>query len=586
MRVIEKNTKREFEIVLKKQTGEESLRCPACSDERKKSRLKCLGWSHQKNVGRCNHCEAIFYLKPQRRQVKMQRTFVRPKWNNKTELSNKLVKWFEGRCISQGTLKQMKITEGIEYMSNTEVNTIQFNYFCEGELLNIKYRSGSKLFKMVKDAEIILYNLDAIKETNEVIITEGEIDTLSFIEAGYENTISVPNGAVKGENNLQYLDICIDWFENKEKIYIAVDNDEAGLSLQKELIRRLGAEVCFIVDFDDCKDANEYLCKHGKTNLSGILKNAKEIKMEGVFTVEDFEEDLDDLWHNGLQPGLKLGYDDLDEHVTWEKGLLYIISGIPSHGKSYFIDEVTERLSVKYGWKTGYFSPENLPLQLHASKIISKLSGKYFNSTDLNEYGYIEAKVYLHQNFYFICPKDEGFSLDNILEKAKYLIKKYGIKCLVIDPWNRLEHQSKANETETNYVSRQLDRLTNFAKKNDILIILSAHPRKIEKIGKIYAVPNLYEISGSANFFNKCDFGITVYRDFVNDKIEIYVQKIRHTHLGTMGVVPSEFKFNKTNGRFTPIINDAIEHDYSNHLNKEKQIEMNYEKPKQNDLPF
>ena len=70
------------------------------------------------------------------------------------------------------------------------------------------------------------------------------MDVLALHEAGITNAISVPNGATLNTNNLDYLDNCIDYFEDKKKIIIAVDNDPPGIALQQELIRRLGAEVC------------------------------------------------------------------------------------------------------------------------------------------------------------------------------------------------------------------------------------------------------------------------------------------------------------------------------------------------------
>ena len=106
---------------------------------------------------------------------------------------------------------------------------------------------------------LYFYNADCLKKAEEIIIVEGEIDALTFIQAGYENTISVPNGA----GNIDFLDTCIDLFADIKKIYIATDQDTRGINLKSELIRRLGPERCYVVSFKDCKDANEYLLKYG-----------------------------------------------------------------------------------------------------------------------------------------------------------------------------------------------------------------------------------------------------------------------------------------------------------------------------------
>ena len=171
------------------------------------------------------------------------------------------------------------ITEGVEWMPQTgkEENTIQFNYFIGDELVNVKYRDGRKNFKLYKGAEKVFYNIDATVGHDSVIIVEGDMDVCAIHESGFKSVVSVPNGATLNTNNLDYLDNCIDYFEDKEKIIIAVDTDEAGIALQTELVRRFGAEVSWVVDFGDCKDANEYLIKYGATSLSSILKTAKPV---------------------------------------------------------------------------------------------------------------------------------------------------------------------------------------------------------------------------------------------------------------------------------------------------------------------
>ena len=182
-----------------------------------------------------------------------------------------------------------------------EMNTVQFNYFRDGELINVKYRTGDKKFKMFKDGELIFYNVDAIHETDTAVITEGEIDTLSLYEAGIHNAVSVPNGASAGANNLQYLDNCTDYFEGKTSIILATDNDLPGVNLRNELASRLGVERCYRVSFKDCKDANEYLQKYGKEALAKVIEDREAFPVEGIFTARDLFDDLDLLYKEGLK---------------------------------------------------------------------------------------------------------------------------------------------------------------------------------------------------------------------------------------------------------------------------------------------
>lgn len=556
MIILEINTKEKYEVNFPAhRSGEIQTKCPVCADNRKRGNenKKPLMFNVGKGTGKCFNCDSVFVeFKDRPMTEKIEKEYKRPEWKNNTSLSENVVKWFEGRGITQFVLRQMKITEGLEWMPQTEknVNTIQFNYFRGEELINVKYRDGAKNFKLAKDAELIFYNINAIESSMECLICEGEIDCLSWIQAGYKYAISVPNGAGKKTQNLQYLDNCIDYFENKTKIYISYDNDEPGNNLKNELVRRLGAERCFLIDLEGEKDANDYLKKYGQSKLIETLQYAKDIPIEGVFTCEDFEVDLDFIFQNGLKEGYRIGLSGFDELMRIETGRLAIVTAIPGHGKSEFVDEVVERLNVFHGWKAAYFSPENFPLQYHGKKIIEKLTGKVMSSRYMDSKEYIKAKIYLNDNFSFIMPKDDQFSLDNILDKARQLVLKKGIKTLVIDPWNRLEYQQDKGETETKYVARQLIKMVNFAKINDVFLVLIAHPTKIGKnAAGEYDVPNLYSISGSANFFNITDYGITIYRR--GDETDVHVQKVKFKHLGERGMC--SFRYDTSSGRYASI---------------------------------
>ena len=394
------------------------------------------------------------------------------------------------------------------------------------------------------------------------------MDALSFIEIGFTNVISVPNGA---NNNLSYLDAYIeDYFDDKETIYIASDTDTKGVLLRDELLRRFGAERCRVLDYGaDCKDANEVLMKHGREALKRCLAEAPEVKLEGVFTVSDFEQSLDALFEHGMQKGVTIGHECFDRLCSFETKRLCVVTGIPGSGKSEFIDEIAERLNMRYGWRFAYFSPENAPLAYHASKLIEKFTGKKFSKTTLSYGEYKQVKRHLEDNIFFISPKDD-FRLETILERAKFLVRRKGIKALVIDPYNRLEDESEG-QNETKYISKQLDRLTNFAQQNDVLVILMAHPTKQprNKDGVIEA-PTLYDISGSANFYNKTDFGIVVHRNRVENTVEVIIQKVKFRHLGECGT--ALFKYNLNNGRYTPYTNGVEpKWDNDNHLIEEQR---------------
>lgn len=566
--------------------GKIKVFCPQCHDTRHDKRDKSLSVDLDKGLWNCHYCgwagtinESEYDDSPEGKKKWMEKqpwynphrlrkqkpVYKKPAPRQTSPLSDKAIAWFKSRGISVDTLTACKVTEGMEWMpqKNKEWNTVQFNYFLNGELINTKFRTGDKCFKLCSGAQLIPYMIDNIKGQKECIITEGEMDALSFYEIGYHNVISVPNGA---NANLDYLDDFIeDYFDDKETIFIASDTDTKGVELRDELLRRFGAERCRVLEYGQgCKDANEHLIAFGADSLKQVVLSAPEIKLEGVFTVSDFEESLDALFEHGMQKGVTIGHECFDRLCSFETKRLLTVTGIPGSGKSEFIDEIAERLNMRYGWRFAYFSPENAPLAYHASKLIEKFTGKKFSKETLTYGEYKQVKQHLETDFFFISPKDD-YRLETILERAKFLVRRKGIKALVIDPYNRLEDESDGM-SETKYISRQLDRLTNFAQQNDVLVILMAHPTKQtkNKDGVIEA-PTLYDISGSAHFYNKTDFGIVVHRNRVENTVEVIVQKVKFRHLGEVGT--ALFKYNLNNGRYTDYTpNQEPKWDNTNHL--------------------
>ncbi len=544
--------------------------CPECQKgARKHKNDKSLSVNLDDGLYKCHYCNWSGSIENEKRDLynytkMIKKAYQKPHWINKTDLSDIIVKWFEEeRKISQNTLKELRITEGPGYSrkENRKVKAMQFNYFRDGELINIKSRTKDKCFSFMADCELMLYNIDSIKDQKYVIVTEGEIDTATFVECGYKSAVSVPNGA----NGTDYLDNDIERFDNIDTIYLAVDTDEKGISFRYDLIRRFGPEKCKIVTYGEgCKDANEHLIKYGQKSLQLCIENAEDIKIEGIFSLSDIRQQVDLLFQGGLKPGYITGHSDFDRLISFETGRLCIVTGIPSHGKSEFVDEIAVRLNIKYGLKFAYFSPENHPISYLISKLTSKFTGKRFDKDSLKPGDYENACVHIENNFYFIYPEDD-FGIDTILEKVSFLVKKRGIKGLIIDPYNTIEHQIPSGMSETNYISALLHKLVTFARQKDVLIFLVAHPKKMEVKNGVPVAPNLYDVNGSANFYNKADFGLTVYRDNTLQQVRIDVHKVKFKHLGKCG--SAYFTYNYANGRYTPLVSGRSgEDDNSNFL--------------------
>ena len=574
------------------QSKKARYKCPECADSRKNSKAKDLEYYPDTTRAYCFHCSTTLYeYKP----FESVQVYTVPEWKNKTELSDKSVKYFESRMISQNTLIEMKVYSDTEWMPQfqKEMEVICFPFFRNQKLVNIKYRGAKKSFKLVSGAELIWYNFDCISESKDIIICEGEIDALTFVENGFKNVISVPNGA---KSKSEYLDNSIQFLDHIEKVYLATDVDSVGIELKDELIRRIGAERCYSVNFKDCKDANEYFAKYGGFDFKEVIKTAKSIPIEGNIEISSFYNEIVDLYENGIKRGSEIGIDEIDKYCTWELGRLCTVTGIPSSGKSEFVDYLVSRLNLKYGWKAAYFTPENYPLKYHYAKIHEKFSGyKFRKETDKTDFQSIFEHI--KDNFFYIM-NETDLTIKSVIKSAKSYVKQKGIKILVVDPYNKLDHQLEKGENETQYVSRFLDVLINFARFNNVLIFLIAHPRKVET-GKI---PTMYDISGSANFYNKTDYGFTVHRKreengIMNNSVEVHWQKIKFKHLGTQGV--SELEYNFTNGRFDPdgnfdntdwLCTKPIEVDFWDDISQNKgQFKPNesfYEIDKSEHIPF
>ena len=517
--------------------------CPLCSSDRKPKhqKLKCSSYDWERGLGTCHNCNSTYQMHTYKRKGNADKEYEKPGTSPQviqynSELSDNVLKWFETRGISPKTLDYCNVTECKEWMPQTgkEENTIRFNYFMGNELINIKYRDGRKNFKLYKGAEKIFYNINSIIGHETCIIVEGEMDVLAFVEAGIKNVISVPNGATLNQNNLDYLDNCIDYFDNKEKIILAVDKDEAGLALQQEFIRRLGAENCYLVDFKDCKDANEYLIKYGIEDLRNVIVIAKPVPLENVTQLKDVEDDLKDFVKHGFKPGFQVGLNNFDRIFSTYTGQFITVTGIPSSGKSDFVDQMVVGYNKNYQWKTAFASPENAPTYLHAHKLMRKVWQDMPSPSDIGGKTWNNVADHVNDNFFFIDM--DKYSLESVLRKGAELVKRKGIKCLVIDPYNKVRDINAASDDVNRYTMDYLSKIEQFCKKYDVLTFIVAHPTKMYKgqDGKMEE-PNMYNIKGGGEWYDASYHGILVHRNYEAKNTKVKVLKVKFQNLGENG---------------------------------------------------
>jgi len=529
--------------------------CPVCSHDRKPEnrKAKCAMYDWERGLGTCMNCDTVFQLHTFKRKGGGTKEYVLPEWRNNTSLSDAAIKWFEGRGISQKTLTDMKISEGPEWMPQTSsnVNTIQFNYFINEQLINTKFRDGRKNFKLVKGAEKIFYNINNIVGHDWCVIVEGEMDALSLYEVGITNVVSVPNGATLNRLNLDYLDNCIEYFDDKAKIILATDSDEAGQNLQQELIRRFGAEVCWMADFGIHKDANDLLIADGRNALLDAIHNSTAVPLENVVTVNDINDELEEFIHEGFKPGFQVGLDNFDSIFSTYTGQFITVTGVPSSGKSDFVDRMAVGYQMKYGWKTAFASPENKPTFLHAHKLIRKIGGWMPKKEDLGSDKWNQCFEIVNDNFYFI--EAERYDLDAVLKKGAELVKRKGIKCLVIDPYNKVKMKGAGDLSITDATMEYLAKVEAFAKKYDVLVVIVAHPTKMyKKDDGTIDEPTMYNIKGGGEWYDASYHGLLVHRNYTNNTVKVKVLKVKFQNLGE-NQAEAHFKWNHASGDYMPV---------------------------------
>ncbi|KAG0591560.1 hypothetical protein M758_1G180600 [Ceratodon purpureus] len=488
-----------------------------------------------------------------------------------------VLSYFKKRGLSEATIRENNVAQ---HRINATDLAIAFPYVQDGKILNCKYRDANKRFWQVKESAKVLYGLDHIKGNREIVIVEGEFDKLAMYEAGIVNCVSVPDGApakVSGDEvpspsedkKYEYLWNCKDYFKDATRIILATDSDEPGQALAEELARRLGRERCWRVMWPEdengkhYKDANEVLMSLGSEGVKDLIKNAELYPIRGLFNFRQFFREIDDYYYLRLgdERGVSTGWRGLDEIYRVVPGELTVVTGVPNSGKSEWIDALICNLNRNKKWTFGLCSMEN-KVREHARKLIEKhihqpfFDAPYSRSTPrMGKEDLERGKKWLQDTFFLIRHEDEELpSVDWVLNLAKAAVMRHGIRGLVIDPYNELDHQRPGNQTETEYVSQMLTKIKRFAQHHDCHVWFVAHPRQLQ-VWRGEA-PGLYDISGSAHFINKCDNGIVIHRNRDEtmgplDQVKVLVRKVRNKAAGTIG--EATLRYNRVTGDYEDV---------------------------------
>lgn len=530
--------------------GNVKTQCPQCGHPglRGTPRDRSLSVQVDEGIWNCHYCGWKGNLRKSEGRNLFGRhlqpkVYAKPASIEPSPLSPKAETFFESRKISAAAVEKYGVTE--------QNGSIKFPYYRDGELVNIKTRYPGKKFSLESNCELILFGIDQCEESaSQLIIVEGEMDVLALATAGIPNVLSVPNGAQKG-GKLDFLESAEDMIDQAHTIILAVDSDEAGQALEVELARRIGKEKCCRVRWPEgCKDANDVLMQHGPDKLHECVAFADEFPVEGARWLGEFVESAILLRQQQNERGTSTGWRSVDELYTVTPGELTVVTGYPGSGKSEWLDALMMNLAQYDQWTFAVYSPESGSGEEH----FIRLSRKYWNlpywdgpTTPMTDDQLRQFGAWGDRRFLLLDP--EHPSIPTLLGMTRSFVFRHGIRGLVLDPWNRLDHSRQSGMLMTEHVRDNLGLLSDFAKRNDLHIWLMAHPKKPEP-GMASEPPTAYDISDSAHFFNMADNIITIHRDKADDNapVEIRLQKVRRQRVGKLGA--AMLHFDRVSGRY------------------------------------
>jgi twinkle protein len=465
------------------------------------------------------------------------------------------VAWLERRGIDP----ELAVKLGFHSESGAGGEALAIPFLREGARVNTKRRTtaGEKRFWQDKGAVKCAWNEDCLRDDGlldqPLIITEGELDAVSVIQAGFARVISVPDGApatmVGASDGTKYS-----WIEairpllgmdRVREVIIAADNDAAGANLLHDLSLRLGQVRCKYLTYPKnpedptrrLKDLNEVLGAFGPRGVVETINRAQWMRVTGIYRMSELPPVPD-------AQAFDIGFDKLRDHYRVRLGDFAVFTGIPSHGKSSFVNDVCCRLVTNHGLNIAFASFEQLPQRDHRRNLRTWKLGKPVQYAEPQEVAAVDR--WIDRHFSFLVPDDADVDLEWVLDRCEAAVIQYDAKVVVLDPWNEMDHTRAQGESLTEYTGRAIKSFKRFAKKTHTHLIVVAHPTKQQKDDQgNYRIPTLYDISDSSHWYNKADVGVVVHRESQETSIVRVAKSRYHDEIGTPGDVRVQYAFER-----------------------------------------
>lgn len=447
--------------------------------------------------------------------------------------------WLNARGIPSDLAARL----GITGHAKGAAQWLTIPYRLDGEVVNRKFRRiDEKQHSMDKGGKLCLWNSEVLTGAGEVIITEGEFDSLAAMAAGFERVVSVPNGAPAeriddpvNANRYSFLWEHEAALKNIESFVLATDADKPGRTLAHDLAAILGPERCKFINYPDgCKDLNEVLVSRGPREVVRLIVEAKPFPLKGLYSLSDFPEAAE-------VQSMPTGISAIDGNMSLVLGSFTVFSGYSNMGKSTVLNTIIAHC-IDRDLPVCVASFETAPKPILRDGIARALLGCSFEEfvrhpRRADAYAQIERRLSVISNS---LDDETDIDLDAYLDLARAAVVRHGAKVIILDPWNELEHKRGRDETETDYIGRAIRALKRFAKRYNVALWVVAHPTKPQYKAKDGSVPapGLYDISGSANWANKADYGLIYHRP--NKAVNagtLNIVKVRMGFPGECGIV-------------------------------------------------
>lgn len=543
-------------------------------------------------------CESCFYQgsifdKKINQKLNSKKFKVERAWWNNTNIPNKVVDSLrENYLISEETLKDLGVRIQRHFFRDSEKikSSLVIPAYNEDKSMIVNYyfvpmNNDLKLEDNYESLNNNMLGLDTLKgqdENSPVFLVNSMLDYLTLQETNQEKKmkilalpLEINTININDKEQWEFLLLNEKVIQGNKTFISVFPQNESNEKIKNEICRRIGYHRCSYIDLNqynesidnknyDTLSINDIMKEGHEEAVREVIDTPISFPIKGLHRLSEYEDEIDDIFHNGLSAGFSFGYGQLDKFISLKYGQWTLVTGIPGHGKSSFIEAALINIAELYNVKVGVFSPESAPISRFYVGMMQKASGKSYAKNlknpnipvmSLEEHEY--WKKWMNDRFFTILPEDEinnkqseedmfsltgaqdTMSLQKVLSLGAKAVYRHGIKILLIDPWTEIDHIRPAHMTELEYLSRSISMIKRFAVIYDVHVFVVAHPTKMQKLANgVYPVPTPYDVAGGAHWRNKGYNIMSIYRNVgaVDEDItDVHIQKIKFSEVGQVG---------------------------------------------------